>query len=218
MDNRISVAVVDEYPIYRAGIVHSLRTRKKFVMVGQGETAKDAFELCAEQNPRILLLNNNIPGGELLDVIRNIKDNDDTVRIIILADTEKMPDIMAVLGAGADGYLMKNICMTELVNAMYSVDSEQTYVDPRLAARQLTKMKFIEGDAMVQAPPAELSPREEQVLEKVAAGLTNKEIARHLKLSDKTVKHYLSNIMQKLNVRNRVEATIEARSRFGMAK
>lgn len=217
MNNPISVAVVDEFPIYRAGIVLSLRTRKKFVLVGQGETAKDAIELCAKLNPRILLLNSNIPGDGLLDAIKNIKDNHDNIRVVILANSENMPAISTVLAAGADGYLMKNICMTALVDAMYSVDSEQTYVDPRLTARQLTKIKYMDANGGQPAPP-ELSPREEQVLEKVAAGLTNKEIARHLELSDKTVKHYLSNIMQKLNVRNRVEATIHARTRFGMAK
>lgn len=217
MNKKINVAVVDVYPLYRTGIVHSLRARKRFSVIGQGECANDAIDLCAKQRPRILLLGFNMPGGESLNAIKRIKRDDDYVRIIVLADIEEDAYIVSTFDAGADGYLTKNVPVAELVSAMDAVNSEQNYVDPKLAARQLLQAKSerVNGAHFIHA---DLSPRENQVLEKVARGLTNKEIARQLVLSEKTIKHYLSNIMQKLNVRNRVEASNEARVRLKALK
>jgi len=121
---------------------------------------------------------------------------------------------MSALQAGARGYILKGIGGRELVGIIRSVHNGESYVSPDLAARLLVEMRESDSDAVVRDPLSELTAREEQILKGVSRGLSNKEIGLELALQEKTVKHYMTNILQKLQVRNRVEAALIARDRY----
>ena len=131
----------------------------------------------------------------------------------MLTASEAEEDVLAALKAGARGYILKGVSARELTKIVRDVYAGEAYVTPTLAASLLSEMK---GDWRGQRPATnpldELTDRERQILEKVASGLSNKEIAQQVFLTEKTVKHYMTNILQKLQVRNRVEAALLAQS------
>ena len=195
MLNKISVAIVDDHPLFREGVVAILNADPKFDVVDQGATADDAIRICETTLPDILLLDISMPGNGLA-AVRKILEASPVVRIIMLTASEHDQHVSEALEAGARGYVLKGIGAKELSKMIVSVNAGETYVTPSLAARVLTKMQ-----TRLNAPPADdfptLTPREEQILGFVALGQTNKEIANRLGISEKTVKHYMTNIMQK---------------------
>jgi two-component system nitrate/nitrite response regulator NarL len=133
------------------------------------------------------------------------------IKIVMLTVSEKEEDVMASLKAGVRGYILKGVPARQLVNIVRSVHAGEVYVTPGLATSLLMEWGQDQKDTELPANPLdELTERERQILELLAGGGTNKEIARELNLSDKTVKHYMTNILQKLQVRNRVEAALLA--------
>lgn len=211
MDNRIRVAIVDDHPLFREGVAATLSDEALIDVVAQGACAADAVRICEQLLPNILLLDISMP-GDGITAARQIVQRCPVVRIIMLTASESEEHVSAALEAGASGYVLKGISACELTSMITSVNAGGTYVTPSLAARVLSQMKTR------LAHPAEpdfpsLTKREEEILACVAQGQTNKEIALELGISEKTVKHYMTNIMQKLQVRNRVEAVLALRQR-----
>ncbi len=129
----------------------------------------------------------------------------------MLTVSEREEDVAASLKAGARGYILKGVTSRDLVRAVQSIHAGESYVTPTLAASLLIEWREGQGGMDIPTTPLdELSGRERQILELLATGCSNKEIARELDLSEKTVKHYMTNILQKLQVRNRVEAALLA--------
>jgi DNA-binding NarL/FixJ family response regulator len=211
MSEKILVAIVDDHPLFREGVVHTLRAERDIEVVGQGTTAEDA--LCLAQNllPDIMLLDINIPGGGLT-AAQTIAVACPVVKIVMLTVSEEDDDVLAALKAGARAYVLKGVPARELVRILRAVYAGETYVTPTLAASLLLEMKgsTLEPSRPTTSPLDELTDRERQILELVATGCSNKEVAHQLHLSEKTVKHYMTNILQKLQVRNRVEAALLA--------
>ncbi len=136
----------------------------------------------------------------------------------MLTVSEREDDVSAAMAAGVRGYVLKGVGGAELARIVRSVAAGETYVSPALAASLLVSMQQRWTTSQIpKSPEADLTLREEQILGQASLGQTNKEIARHLQLSEKTIKHYMTNVLQKLQARNRVEAIIEARRR-GMTK
>ncbi len=127
----------------------------------------------------------------------------------MLTVSEREEDLARAMQAGVHGYVLKGITGQDLINTIRTVSRGETYITPQFAARLLSSMnrRTAAEHAHARNDP-QLTMREEQILKEVAAGLTNKEIARKLSLSEKTIKHYMTNVLQKLQVRNRVEAVI----------
>lgn len=212
MTDPIRVAVVDDHPLFREGVAISLKAHKMINVVGQGASAGEALALCATSAPDVLLLDISMPGGGSLEATRIITRDFPDTKVVILTASEHEQHISTALSAGARGYVLKGVGINELINTVISIQAGQTYVSPSLAAKLLTQMhKRLTAEPKTDV--SALSPREEQILDRVTEGLTNKEIARKLDISEKTVKHYMTSIMQKLQVRNRVEAVIAAKSR-----
>ncbi len=133
------------------------------------------------------------------------------VKIVMLTVSEREEDVAASLKAGARGYILKGVTARELVRVIESVYVGESYVTPSLAASLLTEWRDRPDGATASTGPLdELTGRERQILELLATGSSNKEIAGEINLSEKTVKHYMTNILQKLQVRNRVEAALLA--------
>ena len=205
MSNRLRVAIVDDHPLFREGVVHTLRSARELEVVGEGGSADDAVRIANQELPDILLLNVSMPGGGM-EAARSIARACPIVKMIMLTVSENEQDVAQALEAGAKGYVLKGTSGSELLKTLFAVSRGKSYITPGLAARLLTHVKRQEpGQA---APLLELTERGEQILAHVARGLTNKEIARALSLSEKTIKHHMTNIMQKLRVRNRVEAAM----------
>ena len=125
--------------------------------------------------------------------------------------------MIAALRAGARGYILKGISGRELVTIVRAIHQGDSYVSPDLAAKLLIEMQVKQGGTAEGDPLADLTSREEQILRGVARGLSNKEIGAELNIQEKTVKHYMTNILQKLQVRNRVEAALVARDHYRQA-
>jgi DNA-binding NarL/FixJ family response regulator len=160
--------------------------------------------------PDIVLLDVSLPGGGM-EAARAIVKACPVVKIIMLTVSESEEHVQQAMAAGVHGYVLKGTSGPELINTLRAVARGEYYVTPTFAARILAHTR-----RPPKAPPrddgnGDLTKREEQILNRVADGLTNKEIAGALQISEKTVKHYMTNILQKLQVRNRVEAAMEYR-------
>lgn len=210
MPNKIQVAVIDDHPLFRDGVANSLAASPDIEVVGQGETAEDAIRLAHDLLPDILLLDISMKGGGI-NAALEISVTYPVVKIVMLTVSEREEDVVASLKAGARGYILKGVTARELVRIVQSIHAGEAYVSPALAASLLLEWRDEPDGINTPASPLdELTERERQILELLATGRSNKEIARALDLSEKTVKHYMTNILQKLQVRNRVEAAVLA--------
>lgn len=210
MSDKIHVVVVDDHPLFREGVATILGAEPDIEVVGQGTTAEEAVRLASELLPDIILLDLDLPGSGL-NAARIIADTCPVTKIVILTVSEADDHLVAALKVGARAYILKGVAGRELVRILRSVCAGESYVPPVLAASLLMEMSEAGSRGSRPANPLdELTERERQILEHVAAGLSNKEIGLQLHLTEKTVKHYMTNILQKLQVRNRVEAALLA--------
>lgn len=210
MPDVLTVVVADDHPLYRSGVVRSLEEAGDFCVAGEGSTAEEAVALCQAQTPDLVLLDISMPGGGI-EAARRIAERNPEARIVMLTASEAEDDIMSALSAGARGYIVKGVGANDFVSALRSIAAGESYVSPGLAARLLVAMRMPTTAEHRPTAFETLSAREEQVLRLVANGLSNKEVGRKLDLQEKTVKHYMTTILQKLHARNRVEAALRAR-------
>lgn len=210
MNEPIRVVVVDDHPMFRAGVVASLAADPGVAVVAEGSSAADALRLAEHHSPDICLVDIAMPGGGL-NAAREITSAAPATRVVMLTVSEDEDDLLAAMKAGASGYVLKGAAASELLDVLRRVHAGDVYVAPGLAWGLLREMSRPRS-----APLEELSAREREVLELVAAGLSNQEIGDRLGLAEKTIKHYMTSILGKLRVRSRVEAALLA-YREGMA-
>jgi len=180
-----------------------------FDVVGTGESSQKALQLAAELKPEIALLDISMPGGGLT-ALEELMGSDDDIRVVMLTVSENDNDVLKAINNGAAGYVLKGVGGNDLVNILSNIAQGGSYVSPSLAAKVLVAMQGSQGTSSKTSLDA-LTKREEQVLRLVSNGKSNKEVARDLDLQEKTVKHHMTSILQKLNVRNRVEAAVLAK-------
>jgi two-component system, NarL family, nitrate/nitrite response regulator NarL len=211
MSDKIQIVLADDHPLFRAGVAYTLTAEPDMEVVGQGASAAEAVQLAQELLPDLILLDLNMPGSGL-QAAQTITATCPVTRIVMLTVSEEEEDLLASLKAGARGYILKGVPARELTRILRAVHAGESYVTPALAASLLREMTGVAPGARPAVDPLnELTDRERQILEGVANGLSNKEIGQQLHLTEKTVKHYMTNILQKLQVRNRVEAALIAR-------
>ena len=204
MPERIRIAVVDDHPLYRDGVVQALRSAPDIDVVAEGATAADAVRLCKNHSPDIMLLDVGMPGSGL-EAAAEIRRHCPAVKLVMLTASEDPAHVTTALQHGAAGYVLKGCSGPELLQIVRSIQNAKSYITPSLAARLLGQAQQSTIDTH------DLSFRENQVLQLLSQGLMNREIADTLRLTEKTVKHYMTCLMQKLQVRNRVEAVLVAR-------
>jgi len=214
MDNihpidKIRLVIVDDHSIFRAGLLSVLSTEPDIEIVGEGASAEDALHLAREFLPDIIFLDISMPGGGL-NAAQAIVENCPVVKIIILTGSEGESHVMTALKTGARAYVLKGVAARELVSILHTVQSGEIYVTPTLAANLLSEMTSASRTESSQSAFEKLTEREREILSLIAAGTSNKEIGLQLHLTEKTVKHYVTNILQKLQVHNRVQAAILA--------
>jgi two-component system, NarL family, nitrate/nitrite response regulator NarL len=207
--DKIRLAIVDDHSIFREGMLSVLKTEGDIEIVGEGENAEDAVRLAREFLPDIIFMDISMPGGGL-NAAREIVEKYPVVKIIILTGSEGEAHVMTALKTGARAYVLKGVAARELVSILHTVQSGEVYVTPTLAANLLTEMTTNARSEPAEGALEKLTGREQEILELIAAGTSNKEIGLKLHLTEKTVKHYVTNILQKLQVHNRVQAAILA--------
>ena len=209
MAERIRTLVADDHPLFREGVVRSLDSEEDFEVVAEASTGEEAIELAADLVPDLVMMDLAMPGIGGIKATERIAATSPASRILILTVSEDADDLLGAFRAGAHGYVLKGVSADGLLHAARVVSHGDVYVTPTMANRILHEMTHEEA----VDPFDELSYREAEILELVGAGLTNREIGERLFLAEKTVKHYMTNILQKLHVRSRVEAALLAQRR-----
>ncbi len=204
VDSHIRVIVADDHPLFRDGVVTILGSADDIEVVGEADDAPGAIQLAADLLPDVAILDVAMPGRGL-HAAREIARAYPSTCVVMLTVSEDEDDLMAAMKAGAKGYVLKGIAARELVEVVRSVAAGEVYVAQKLAWRLLRELRRPR-----RSPVDELSAREREVLELVAAGLSNAEIGRRLNVVEKTIKHHMTNILSKLQVSSRVEAAVLA--------
>jgi two-component system, NarL family, nitrate/nitrite response regulator NarL len=209
MREPVRILIADDHPLFREGVVHTLNAEADFTVIGQAASGEEALSLAQELLPDIVLLDVAMPGWGGLVAAEKIARACPAARIVMLTVSEDEDDLLAAFKAGARGYALKGVSARELARIIRAVAAGEVYVSPSLAAGILVELTR-------EQPPDpldELTDREREVLTLVGQGLTNREIGERLHLAEKTIKHYMTNILQKLQVRSRVEAALLAARR-----
>jgi two-component system, NarL family, nitrate/nitrite response regulator NarL len=206
---KIRVAIVDIYPIFREGVVQALRRDKRCLVVGEGATVEDAERVAGNQLD-VLLIEAAVPNS--LQAVKSILERRKCVKVVFLASVEDEVHATQALRQGVHGYLMKGVSAAELIRAIVAAHNGERSVTSELACRLIARSELPRESGL------QLSLRERQVMDHTSRGLTNKEIACMLGLTVSTIKHYKSLAFRKLGVRNRLEATIFADGQASKAK
>src|ERR1035437_7136491 len=208
MDDAINILVVDDHPLFRQGVVSSLEMDPEFHVVAETDSGEEALVLARKLLPDVVLLDINMPGWSGIGTAEKIAMACPATVIVMLTGSEDKDKLLAALKARARAYVLKGVSAKELARVVRSAVAGEVYVSPSIAAEMLVSLT--QGKA--PDPLQELTDREREILAFIGTGLTNREIGERIFLSEKTIKHYVTNILQKLQVRSRVEAALLANS------
>jgi len=202
----IRIVIVDDHEVVRHGLRSLLGLEKDLAIVGEAGTAAEAVLLAERLQPHVILLDVKLPDASGIDTCQRLLAVVPRVRILVLTSYAEDSTVVAAVQNGAHGYILKDVRTDDLVRAITAVAEGRGYLDPRIAQRALHWIRMQPGQEGGPLQRSILSPQERLIVPLLAEGKTNKEIAAHLKLSDKTVKNYLANIFEKLHVKRRTEA------------
>jgi two-component system, NarL family, nitrate/nitrite response regulator NarL len=209
MTEAIRVLVVDDHPLFRQGVVQALGAEQDLKIVGEAASGEEALKLACALLPDVVLLDISMPGWGGLVTAEKITTACPATVIVMLTVSEDKDKLLAAFKAGARAYVLKGVAARELANVLRTAVAGEVYVSPSLASEMLVSLT--RGQA--PDPLQELTDREREILSLIGTGLTNREIGERIFLSEKTIKHYVTNILQKLQVRSRVEAALLAAQR-----
>jgi DNA-binding NarL/FixJ family response regulator len=204
----INILIADDHPVVRDGLVAILTTQTDFEVVGEAGNGTEAVAQVQALQPDVLLLDLEMPVLDGVGVLRRLREQQVQVRTIVFTAFDTDERILTAVQAGAQGYLLKGVPRQELFNAIRIVHGGGSLLQPIVASKLLQRV------SQEPVPPLEpLTPREEEVLDLLAQGLQNKEIAQKLIISERTVKFHVSAILGKLDAGNRTEAVAIAAQR-----
>ncbi len=207
----IKVAVVDDHELFREGVISMLRRDPSISVVGEGGSADDAILIASTAVPDVMLLDVTMPGSGI-EAARLLSRGFPEVKLVMLTVSETASDVISAFENGVVEYVLKGIRRTELVRAVQAAHQGEFVVAPSLAGRILGRLTPARGvETTAHDALNSLTPRENMVLTLVAQGLSNKQVANQLGLTERTIKNNMTSIMQKLQVSNRVEATLRLR-------
>jgi two-component system nitrate/nitrite response regulator NarL len=214
----VRLMVVDDHTLFRRGLVALLASDGSMAVVGEASDAGEAVRKAASLQPDVILLDNHLPGATGIQALPGLKDAAPHARVILLTVSEDAEDLQAALRAGAQGYLLKTIEGDLLAQAIHRAMRGEAVVSPEMTGKLVTAFRAASSPAPTEppAPPDPLgllSARELQVLEQIALGASNKEIARTLEIAETTVKIHVQHILRKLNLTSRVQAAVFASGR-----
>jgi DNA-binding NarL/FixJ family response regulator len=203
----VRVFLLDDHEVVRRGVRELLEAAGDIEVVGEAGTAEEALARVPVANPDVALLDMRLPDGNGVEVCREIRSAHETVQCIILTSFADDEALFDAIMAGAAGYLLKQIRGTDLVDAVRRVAAGQSLLDPEVTARVLERLRTgpKEDERL-----ARLTDQERRILDLIAEGLTNRQIAERMFLAEKTVKNYVSNLLSKLGMERRTEAAVFA--------
>jgi DNA-binding NarL/FixJ family response regulator len=212
MKQSIGIVVADDHPLLRDGVIRTLQNQEGIDVLGAADSAKSAVEQVIKCRPDIVLLDISMPGNGIM-AAQEIAELPSPPKIIMLTVSEDDDDIIKALEAGALGYVLKGVNAEELTKIVREVHIGLSYISPSLAVQVLIamnkpKQKHQTADELLET----LTARETEILKLVSVGKSNKEVGLSLNIQEKTVKHYMTSILQKLHAKNRVEAAIKAQN------
>ncbi|MFV3414239.1 two-component system response regulator NarL [Pseudomonas nitroreducens] len=205
-DDRARILLVDDHPMMRKGVVQLLEFEDDLDVVGEAGSGEEALRMAAELEPDMILLDLNMKGMTGLDTLRAMRENGEDARIVVFTVSDDRNDVINVLRAGADGYLLKDMEPERLLEHIRQAATGQLTISP-----QLTQVlaQALRGDDRPKGIE-ELTDRERQILRQLAHGYSNKMIARKLDITEGTVKVHVKRVLHKLGMRSRVEAAVWA--------
>lgn len=204
----ISIAIVDDHPLLAEGIAAVLSRRDGFMITEMGASAADIARILARRACDVLIVDLNMP-GDVFGAIAELRDTAPACRVVVFTASTDTEHAVKALSAGAAGYVLKGSSASELLEAVEAALRGEVYITPAFAAKVIGALnsKAAEKQVLIST---KLSVREEQIVRLLLCGKQNREIARTLDLSEKTVKSYMTNLMTKLRARNRLEVVIAA--------
>ncbi len=204
MADKIRVLIVDDHDVVREGLRALIRKRTDFDIVGEADSVATAVQDAARSEPDVVIMDVRLPDGSGVEACREIRAHRPETKVLMLTSYADDEAVLASIMAGASGYLLKQTRSQVLIDALERVAEGESLLDPTVTARVLERLRS--GPQDKDDELALLSEQERKILDLIADGKTNKEIAQEVFLSDKTVKNYVSSILSKLNLRRRSEA------------
>ena len=206
-EDRIRVAIVDDQPLFASGLGRIIGVQPDMEPVGEAHNGEAALALYREREPDVVLMDISMPVMDGVSATRKLQDLDPSVAILILTVHADDEHVYRGIKAGARGYLLKDCTPEDLTRAIRTVYSGDTIMSPDIARKMLSTFESLDGEADL-AP--NLTERELEVIKALAQGLSNKQIARSLGISEKTVRNHASNIYKKLHIYDRTQAVLYA--------
>ncbi|MCU0483034.1 MAG: response regulator transcription factor [Chloroflexi bacterium] len=201
----LRLLVVDDHEVVRQGLVALLARRDRFQVVAEAGTVEEALDAARRFLPDLVVMDVRLPDGSGIEACREIRSELPGTRVVMLTSYPDEEAVLSAIIAGASGYLLKQIRARDLVAALESVGRGESLLDPAVTEKVLERVRRIASGTYTDEL-AQLTAQEQKILQLVAEGKTNKEIAAEVFLSDKTVKNYVSSILSKLNLQRRAQA------------
>lgn len=200
----IKILVVDDHPVVRDGLISMLRTQSDFQVVGEAGSGTEAVRSAVQLAPEVILLDLEMPDLDGVEVIKQVKARLPEVKVVVFTAFDRDEQIVAAIRSGAEGYLLKGAPREQVFRALRIARSGGSLIEPMIASKLLRQ---------VRGNPSALTPKQLEVLALVAEGHSNARIAKHLFVTERTVKFHVSGILSKLGASNRTQAAALARER-----
>ena len=208
----IRVVICDDHALFRRGLSMVLEAEEGIEVVGEAEDGEAVVRTVEELAPDVVLMDVRMPKLSGIEATRAIAEAAPSTRIVMLTVSDEEEDLYEAIKAGAAGYLLKEISIEEVAEAIRAVVSGQSLITPSMASKLLAEFSNLskKAEARQAVPTPQLTSRELEVLKLVAQGMSNKEIAAELYISENTVKNHVRNILEKLHLHSRMEAVVYA--------
>jgi DNA-binding NarL/FixJ family response regulator len=211
----VRVLLVDDHEVVRRGIYDLIEGEDDLVVVGEAATVEEALAVLPTCDPDVAVLDVRLPDGNGVELCRELKSRSPKLAALMLTSFDDDEALFSAVMAGAAGHVLKQIRGTDLVDAIKRVGKGESLLDPALSRMAFERLKQAPLPERAGPLPVTLTPQERKILDLIAAGQTNREIAQHMSLAEKTVKNYVSNLLHKLGMRRRTEAAVYAATMAG---
>ena len=206
MSDRIGVLIVDDHPVVREGLRTYLNTQDDIEVVGEAGDGRECVDLVRDLVPDIVLMDLVMPGTDGIEATRRVRDASPSTKVVVLTTFDSDEKVFPAIKAGAAGYLLKDVQAAVIADAIRRVHAGDALLHPTVAAKLMQEV----ASSQRRSAPGELTERELDVLRHIAKGMSNREIARALVVTEKTVKTHVSNILAKLHLADRTQAALYA--------
>ncbi len=215
MTESIHIFIADDNRLLREGLVSMLAEQDNMLVVGKAPSGSEALEQIKKQHPDVALIDIGMPDKDGIELTQSLRQDAPDVKVIILGMLDLTDEIMQCIEAGAAGYVLKEASFDYLVETIRSVHRGESFCSPKMTASLFSRIAELANEKMPDIPDnsVKLTPRELEVITLIADGLPNKEIAQRLFIETQTVKNHVHNILDKLQLQNRLEAVQYARER-----